>query len=132
MGLSKKVNIKELINPDIIEIDKDDSFPMAYAFELPLDATPDDVWQSIFEAERKSSFYMMKKKSHNRRRQIESDNSSRGNWEKIEWVTSLVSSTNKRVEEYNEEIRRREEEKKTERKLHEETIRKMRERLRKK
>lgn len=132
MKLSKRVNIKELIDPEKLEIEKDNSFPMAYAFELPLDSTPDDIWQSIFGDEWKSSLYTLKRKvtiKGDKLRVITAPEEIEG---KIEWVKSLVNSTNKRVEEYNEEIKRREEAKKAERKLQEETIRKMRERLKKK
>ena len=48
---------------------------------------------------------------------------------KIEWVRNLVNSTNKRVEEYNKEMKKREEADTAEKKRNEETIRKMREML---
>lgn len=130
--LSRKVNIKEPIDPYKLKIEKDDSFPKAYAFELPLDSTPDNVWESIFEEEWKTSFYMLKRKvtiEGNKLRVITAPDEIEG---KIEWVKSLVNSTNKRVEEYNKEMKRREEAEEAEKIREEETIRQMRGRLKKK
>lgn len=129
---SKKVNIKEPIDPEKLKIEKDDSFPMAYAFELPLDSTPDDIWTSIFEDEWKTSFYMLKRKvtiERNKLKVITAPDEIEG---KIEWVKNLVSLTNKRVEEYNKEMKRREEAEEAETKRREEIIKQMRERLKRK
>lgn len=74
--------------------------------------TPDNVWESIFEEEWKTSFYMLKRKvtiEGNKLRVITTPDEIE---EKIEWVKGLVNSTNKRVEEYNREMKRREEAKK--------------------
>lgn len=130
--LSKKVKIKEPIDPQKLHIEKDDSFPLAYAFELPLDSTPDDIWRSIFEDEWKTSFYMLKRRvtiEDSRLRVITAPEEIKG---KIEWIMHLVNSTNKRVEEYNQEIKRKEGAEKAEKGKHEEAIRKMREMLKEK
>lgn len=129
---SEKVNIKEPIDPDKLKIEKDDTFPNAYFFELPLDSTPDSVWESIFENQWERSYYMLKRTvtvEGDKLKVITAPDEIEG---KIEWVRSLVESTNSQVEQYNEQMKRREEVKLKEKKRVEETIKEMRERLKKK
>lgn len=129
---SEKVNIKEPIDPDKLKIEKADSFPSAYVFELPLDSTPDSVWESIFENQWKRSFYNLKRTvtvEGDKLKVITAPDEIEG---KIKWVRRLVDSTNSQVEQYNEQMKRKEEVKLKEKKRVEETIKEMRERLKKK
>lgn len=128
--LSKKANLKP-IDPEKLKIEKIDAFPDAYAFELELDSTPDNVWEQIFEDEWKTSFYTMKRQVQvvgNRLRVVTAPDEVK---DKIEWVKSLVKSTNERVETYNKEVERKNEAEKLKRAKERETIEKMRESLKK-
>jgi len=130
LNFSKKVNLKP-VDPDKLKIEKSDEFPEAYAFELELDFTPDDIWEEIFEQERKTSFYPLKSKVTvigNRLRVVTASNEIEG---KIGWVKGLVESTNQRVDAYNEEVKVRNKAEEQERAREQETIKKMREKLRK-
>lgn len=130
--LVNKVNIKEPIDPDKLKIEKDDSFPMAYAFYIELDSKPSSDWRRFFEYEWSTSLYLQKREVivlGDRLRVITAPNEIEG---KIDWVKGLVEVTNIRVNKYNEEMKRREEREKIEKKRQEETIEKMRGRLKKK
>ncbi len=128
-NLSKKVNIKKPIDPEKLPMEKDDSFEMAYAVYIPLDSTPDYIWEQCFERERKVSFYSMKGKvtvENDKLRAVTIPNEIKGI---IEWIKKLVERTNRSVEEYNKELRQKEEIEEARRKREEEDIKKMREAL---
>lgn len=132
LRFAKKVNIKTPIDPDKLHIEKDDSFQMAYAFELPLDSIPDSIWSTIFEDERRTSLYTLKRRitiEGNKLRVITAPEEVEG---KIEWVKELVNSTNNRVEQYNQQIERTEVVEKAQKAHHEKVMKQMREKLRKK
>lgn len=127
---SKKVNLKP-VDADKIKIEKIAAFEEAYAFELELDSTPDHVWQEIFENEHKTSLYGMKRQVQavgNRLRIVTAPDEIK---DKIEWVKSLVKSTNERVEAYNREVEQKNEAEKRKRAKEKEAIEKMRESLKK-
>jgi hypothetical protein len=127
---AKKVNLKP-IDPDGLKIEKSYEFQEAYSFELELDSTPDYIWTEIFNSEWKTSFYTMKRQVMvfgNRIRVVTAPDEIKG---KIEWIKSLVNSTNDRIEQYNKQV---EQENETERQKiarEKETMDKMRELLKK-
>lgn len=127
--LSKKVNVKEPIDPDKLRVEKDDSFEMAYAVYIPLDSTPDHIWEQCFERERKVSFYSMKRQVTVEDDKLRVVTASNEITAKIEWIRRLVEATNRSVEEYNKEMRQKEEIEEARRKREEEDIKKMREAL---
>lgn len=129
---SKKVNIKEPIDPERLTIEKDDSFPLAYAFELPLESTPDDIWESVFKDEWKTSFYVLKREVTIEGAKLRVITTPDEIKEKIEWVKDLVDLTNERVGKYNKEMKRIEKIEAPNKRQLEEVIRKMRESLKKK
>lgn len=120
--MTKKIHIKEPIDPDKLLIEKGDSFPRAYIVELPLVSTPSDLWKTIFLDEWKMSLYPLKRMITivgRRLRILTTPDEIEG---KIMWVKQLVDLTNRRVEEYAKEIKKKEEKE-------EEVIKQMRERL---
>ena len=125
----KKVNIKGSIDSEKLKIEKDDSFPSAYVFELPLDSTPDRVWESLFENQWKRTFDMLKRKVTVEGDKLKVVTTPDEIKDKIKWVMRLVDSTNSEVERYNEQMKRKEEAKEREKKSVEETIKDVRERL---
>lgn len=128
--LSKKVNVKEPIVPDRLPIEKDDSFPEAYAIEIPLDSIPDGIWEQCFERELKASLYTLKRQVMvlgANLRAVTTPDEVRGT---IKWIRELVKATNQCVEENNREMMQREQAEKARKKREEETVKRMRESLR--
>ena len=127
--LSKKVNVKDPIDLDKLHIKKDDSFEMAYAVEIPLDSTPDDIWEQCFEREWKASFYNLKRQvtvEGDKLRAVTAPDEIKG---RIEWIRKLVEATNRCVEKSNKEMLQREKAEQARKKKEEEDIKKMREAL---
>ena len=58
----KQVKLLEPVDVDNITIKRDHYFRKAYIIDLPLDSTPDHVWQDIFEREWKSSRHLWDRK----------------------------------------------------------------------
>ena len=110
-------------------MEKDDSFPKAYAVYVPLDSTPDDIWEQCFERELKASFYMWKRQVTVEGDTLRAVTASDEIEDRINWIKKLVNETNHCVEEYNNEMLRREQAEKAREKEVEEDIKKMREAL---
>jgi len=99
----KKIKLLEPVDVDNITIKRDHYFPNAYIIDLPLDSTPDHVWQDIFESEWKSSRHLWDRKLFvisDKLRLITTANEIE---EKLDWVKQIIEETNKGVEEYNRE-----------------------------
>jgi len=104
---TKKVKFLKPIDVDKITISRDHYFPNAYIIDLPLDSTPEHVWQDIFEREWKSSRHLWDRKLFvvgDKLRLVTSVNEIE---EKLDWVKQVVERTNKRVDEYNLEAEAR-------------------------
>ena len=124
-----KVNLKEPIDPDKLKIEKDDSFEMAYSFELELNKTPDYLWERYFQHEWKYSMYMLKREVSvrgNKIRVVTAPDEIEG---KMDWVKGLVNATNDRVERHNEDTKKQIEREKTLKEKEKETIKKVRDKL---
>lgn len=105
--LIKKVTFSEPIKADQVVIKKDQYFSNAYIIDLPLDSTPDHVWQDIFEQKWKSSKHLWDRKLFvvgNKLRLITSPDSME---EKLDWVKEVVKQTNVGIEEFNREVESR-------------------------
>ena len=85
------------INTDIVE--KDRTFPKAYAFSITLSDKPDYLWKRYFEDEWKNSDYAMKRQikvTGNKLRVIfEFGDNVR---EHAKFAQKLVEATNQRIE----------------------------------
>jgi len=128
---SGKVNLKP-IDPDKLKIEKSALLLGAYVFDLELDSTPDHHWILAFEAERQASRYM-----HERTPVAVVGNKLKVTTlpdeikDKVEWIKGLVDSTNKSIEKYNEQIKQRHEAEQDKQLKEQETIKRMKEALKK-
>lgn len=130
--LSKKVNVKEPLDANKLHMEKDDSFEKAYTIYIPLDATPDHVWEQCFERECKASFYTLKRKvtvEGDKLRAVTTPDEIKG---RIEWIRKLVDAANQCVDEYNKEMKRREQADQAGKKKEQEDIKRMRKALKEK
>lgn len=127
---SKKVNLKEPIDPDKLNVKKIDPSKELYAVDFPLDSTPDYIWEKCFERECKIAVLNLQ-----RRVTVFGDNLrliaplDEVNKNMIEGIKKLVNATNRCVEEYNKEMKQKEEMHEAKRKREKEAIEKMRESL---
>lgn len=106
--VAKKVRLLKPIDVSEISIRKDQYFPNAYLIDLPLDSTPDHVWQDIFENEWKSSRHLWERKIFVICKQLRLVTSLDKIEEKLEWVIKVVEQTNISIEEFNREAEARE------------------------
>jgi hypothetical protein len=127
---SKKVSLRS-VDPDKLKIEKSVWLREGYDFELELDSIPDPVWVQIFERERQASPNPLKGPVSVAVDKLEVTTSPDEIKGKIEWVKGLVDSTNKGVEKYNEQVMQKIEADEQKRLREPETIKKMREALKK-
>jgi hypothetical protein len=105
--LVKKVKLLEPLDIERIAISRDHYFPNAYMIDLPLDSTPDHVWQDIFEWEWKSSRHLWDRKLFvvgDKLRLVTTVNSIE---EKIDWVREVIDRTNMSIDEYHKDMEAR-------------------------
>jgi len=89
-------------------IRRDDYFANAYRIDLPLDSTPDHVWQHIFSQKWKASRHLWDRKLYligDNLRLLTTPNQFE---EKLAWVEHIVNETNKAIDEHNRAVRREE------------------------
>ncbi|MEM2946659.1 MAG: hypothetical protein QXN96_00280 [Candidatus Bathyarchaeia archaeon] len=101
---AKKVNLLKPFDASKISIERDRYFHDAYIVDLPLKATPDHIWQDIFEREWKSSRHLWDRKLFiigDKIRLVTSENDFK---EKLDWVEHVINQTNKAIDEYNRSI----------------------------
>jgi len=127
---SKRVNLKP-VDPDKLKIVRSVWLREGYDFELDLDSIPDPMWVQIFERERQASLSTLKGPVSVAIDKLEVSTSPDEIKGKIEWVKGLVDSTNKGVDKYNEQIMQKVEADEQKRLREPETIKKMRETLKK-
>ncbi len=99
--LARKARLAESLNADTISVVKDRYFVGAYAIDLPLDETPDHVWQDNFERMWKSSRQLWERKLFvvgDKLRLITPIEDLEG---KLKWVKDVISQTNMEIDEYN-------------------------------
>ncbi|PMB74235.1 hypothetical protein C0199_00700 [Candidatus Bathyarchaeota archaeon] len=101
---AKKVNLLKPFDTSKISIEKDSYFHDAYIVDLPLETTPNHVWQDIFEREWKSSRHLWDRKLFiigDKIRLITTEDDFK---EKLDWVEQVINQTNKAIDEYNRSI----------------------------
>jgi len=104
----KQVKLLEPVDVDNITIKRDHYFRKAYIIDLPLDSTPDHVWQDIFEREWKSSRHLWDRKLFTIGDKLRLVTTANEIAEKLDWVKQVLEQTNKGIEEYNREAEARE------------------------
>lgn len=104
----KQVKLLEPVDVDNITIKRDHYFRKAYIIDLPLDSTPDHVWQDIFEREWKSSRHLWDRKLFTIGDKLRLVTTANEIEEKLDWVKQVLEQTNKGIEEYNREAEARE------------------------
>lgn len=104
---AKKIKFLEHVDVDKINIMRDDYFSNAYMIDLPLDSTPDHVWQDIFEREWKSSRHLWDRKLFVVSDKLRLVTTANEIEEKLGWVKQVIDQTNKGIEEYNREAEAR-------------------------
>jgi hypothetical protein len=105
--LVKKVKILEPVDAGTVSINRDHYFRNAFAIDLPLDSTPDHVWQDFFEREWRSSRHLWDRKIFvigDRLRLVTSETDLE---DKLDWVKQIVVQTNSRIDEYQKETEMR-------------------------
>lgn len=104
----KQVKLLERVDVDNIAIKRDHYFSRAYVIDLPLDSTPDHVWQEIFEREWKSSRQLWDRKLFTMGDKLRLVTTADEMEEKLDWVKQVLEQTNRGVEKYNLEAEARE------------------------
>lgn len=100
--LGEKVNLRKAVDIDAVSIRRDSFLPNAYVIELPLDAQPDYVWQTLFEQEWKSSLHLWERKVVVVGDKLLLITTPEQIAEKVKWLANIIKSTNKRVEKFNQ------------------------------
>jgi hypothetical protein len=141
----EKTNLKA-INPETLKITKLSTKKDTYFVELPLDRTPQEAWQELFEEELKKTVqpFAMLKKPQDSFPMVEPNyqNSLQGATisiitnpkklhEDIKLVMQLVETVNNRVDRHNKEVNEQNEKENLKTKNNKETISEMRESLKK-
>lgn len=103
----KKVNLLKPIDVDKITIKRDHYFSGAYTIDLPLDSTPEHVWQDIFERVWKSSRHLWDRKLFIIGDKIRLVTPLNEMEQKLDWIKQVVDQTNKEIEDYNREAEAR-------------------------
>ena len=101
---AKKVNLLKPFDASKISIERDRYFHDAYIVDLPLETTPDHVWQDIFDREWKSSRHLWDRKLFIVGDKIRLITTEEDFKEKLDWVEYVINQTNKAVDEYNRSI----------------------------
>jgi tRNA uridine 5-carbamoylmethylation protein Kti12 len=105
--ISKKVNLLKPIDVENINISRDYYFADAYTIDLPLDSTPDHIWQDIFEREWKTSRYLWDRKLFIVNDKLRLVTTIDNIEDKLDWVKLVVERTNKCVDDYRVEAEAR-------------------------
>lgn len=111
------------------DVEKDDSFPLAYAFFIELDKKPDIVWQQMFFDEWKKSFFLLKRQitiEDVKLRVVFAEGEEEA---QLNFYKELIEAVNKRVFEYNEDILRKKQREEEQKKNQQATIEQLRNRI---
>lgn len=102
--LARKVIIKHPVDPNNVNIEKDPFHPTAYVITLPLDAEPSYIWLTLFEQVLWSSLDFWDRKILIVGTDLKLATTPEGVAEKLHWLETIVTATNKRVDEYNKNV----------------------------
>jgi hypothetical protein len=101
---AKKVNLLKPFDASKISIERDHYFHGAYIVDLPLETTPDHIWQDIFDREWRSSRHLWDRKLFIISDKIRLITTEEDFKEKLDWVEQVINQTNKAIDEYNRSI----------------------------
>jgi len=107
--IAKKVKLSKPFDVDKITIKSDRYFPNAYIIDLPLDSTPDHVWQDIFEQKWKSSRHLWDRKLFVMGDRLRLVTTSDEFGDKLDWIEQVIQETNKGIDEHINAVRIEEE-----------------------
>ena len=99
----KKIKLLEPVDVDEIIIERDYYFRDAYIIDLPLDSTPDHVWQDIFERQWKSSRHLWDRKLFVVGDKLRLVTTANDIEDKLDWIKQIIEQTNMGIEEYRQE-----------------------------
>ncbi len=102
--LAKKVRLLGPVDAGTVKISRDHYFPSAYTIDLPLDSTPDHVWQDIFEREWRLSRHLWDRKLFIVGDKLRLVTSPMDIEDKLDWVKQVIARTNSRIDEYHQEM----------------------------
>jgi hypothetical protein len=97
---ARKVSLLKPFDVDQINIKQDAYFVNAFLVDLPLNATPDHVWQDVFEQKWKSSRHMWDRKIFVIGSKLRLVTPSDDFESKLSWVEKIIEETNKTIDEY--------------------------------
>jgi hypothetical protein len=101
---AKKVNLLKPFDASKISIERDHYFHGAYIVDLPLETTPDHIWQDVFDREWRSSRHLWDRKLFIISDKIRLITTEEDFKEKLDWVEQVINQTNKAIDEYNRSI----------------------------
>jgi len=111
-GRMNDITIKSV---DVDKLEKDDSFPSAYAFYISLDKEPDSTWRYLFDDSWRASLYPMKRPitvEGNKLRLVTADSDNLE--EHVRFAKQLLEQTNQRYKEHQGRLSDEEKRKKAE------------------
>jgi len=117
VAVSKKVSLVEPVDVDKIVIRRDHYFSNAYVIDFPLDATPDHVWQDIFEREWKSSRHLWDRKLFVIGDKLRLVTQASDLEDKVDWIKQIIERANQGIDLYNQEAEGRAAEKEGKKRL---------------
>ncbi|HVP26083.1 MAG TPA: hypothetical protein VMT26_00250 [Candidatus Bathyarchaeia archaeon] len=97
---ARKVSLLKPFDVDQINIKQDAYFVNAFLIDLPLNATPDHVWQDVFEQKWKSSRHMWDRKIFVIGSKLRLVTPADDFESKLSWVEKIIEETNKTIDEY--------------------------------
>ena len=98
--IARKVNLLKPFEVDKINITQDAYFVNAFLVDLPLDATPDHVWQDVFDQKWKASRHLWDRKLFvigNKLRLVTPSDEFEN---KLTWVEKIIEETNRTIDQY--------------------------------
>lgn len=98
--IARKVNLLKPFEVDKINVTQDAYFVNAFLVDLPLDATPDHVWQDVFDQKWKASRHLWDRKLFvigNKLRLVTPSDEFES---KLAWVEKIIEETNRTIDQY--------------------------------
>jgi len=103
--LASKASIRRPVNVQDVTVHRDPFYPNAYVVALPLDTEPCYEWQTIFAQEMWSSLDFWDRKVVVVGRELKLVTTREKMADKLDWLEALVAATNRKIDEYNRNIK---------------------------
>jgi hypothetical protein len=123
----EKVTIKAV---DLDRVEKDDSFPKAYAFYIALSETPEPIWVELFMSRYESTFTSLKREMTIQGSHVRVVTAPEEEENHVRFLRQVVDETNKDVDEYNRKLARQEEQERKLKAMEDAEAQQIKERLR--